>query len=77
MVSVGIIDWMISHGLGRDGLTAAGLIGGVVAGQRLAAENCAYAGARGLFRSLGADYVQQLLRAHPPQPEPIYSAATR
>lgn len=77
MVSVGIIDWMISHGLGRDGLTAAGLIGGVVAGQRLAAENCAYAGARGLFRSLGADYVQQLLRARPPQPEPIYSAATR
>jgi len=43
-------------------MTAAGLIGGVIAGQRLAAENCAYAGARGLFRSLGADYVQQLLR---------------
>ena len=62
MVSVGIIDWMISNRIGPDRLTAVNLIGGIVAGQRLAAENCAYAGARGLFRNLGANYVRSILR---------------
>lgn len=62
MVSIGIIDWMISTQLLRERLTAANLITGVIAGQRLAARNCAFAGARGLFRSLGADYVQRMLR---------------
>lgn len=62
MVSVGIIDWMISKQIGPDRLTAVNLIGGIVAGQRLAAENCAYAGARGLFRSRGASYVRRVLR---------------
>lgn len=62
MVSVGVIDWMISNQIGYDRLTAVGLIGGIVAGQRLAAENCAYAGARGLFRSRGAGYVRRVLR---------------
>jgi fructokinase len=62
MVSIGVIDWIISHGLGPDRLTAGALVEGVVAGQRLAAANCAYAGARGLFRSAGADYVRQVLR---------------
>lgn len=65
MVSVGVIDWIITHGMGADGLTAAGLIGGIVAGQRLAAENCAYAGARGLFRKRGADYARRMLREDP------------
>ena len=62
MVSVGVIDWMITHRMGADRLTAAGLIGGIGAGQRLAAENCAYAGARGLFRKRGAGYVLRMLR---------------
>ena len=65
MVSVGVIDWMISNGIGPDRLTAADLIGGIVAGQRLAAENCAYAGARGLFRKRGAGYVRRMLRDDP------------
>ncbi|MEA1833427.1 PfkB family carbohydrate kinase [Methylobacterium durans] len=65
MVSVGVIDWMISNRIGPDRLTAADLIGGVVAGQRLAAENCAYAGARGLFRKRGAGYVRRMLREDP------------
>lgn len=62
MVSVGIIDWMISRRIEPDRLAAADLIGGIVAGQRLAAENCAYAGARGLFRMRGAGYVRRMLR---------------
>lgn len=62
MVSVGIIDWMISNRFGPDRLTAVNLIGGIIAGQRLAAENCAYAGARGLFRNRGASYVRCVLR---------------
>ncbi len=67
MVSVGVIDWMLSNKLRRERLTPADLVRGVVAGQRLAAANCGFAGARGLFRSLGAPHVRQILR---------YSAAT-
>jgi len=78
MVSVGVIDWMISNQLRRERLSAADLIAGVIAGQRLAAENCAFAGARGLFRSLGADYVQQMLRGSPDLPRSsTYSAAIK
>lgn len=62
MVSVGIIDWMLSNSLSPSDLTAERLFEGVVAGQRLAAENCAYAGARGLFREKGSDYARQVLR---------------
>lgn len=62
MVSVGVIDWMISNRIGPERLNVINLIGGVVAGQRLAAENCAYAGARGVFRERGAGYVRQMLR---------------
>lgn len=63
MVSVGVIDWMIANRLRANGLTASGLIEGIVAGQRLAAENCAYAGARGVFRKRGAGYVRQMLQS--------------
>lgn len=62
MVSVGVIDWMISNQIRPERVTVADLIDGIVAGQRLAAENCAYAGARGLFRQRGAGYVRQMLR---------------
>lgn len=61
MVSVALIDWLLSQRLGSVGLRAADLIEGVIAGQRLAAENCAYAGARGLFKQRGADYVRMVL----------------
>lgn len=62
MVSVGVLDWMIETRVDTDTLTAAGLIEGVVAGQRLAAMNCAYAGARGVFRKRGTDYVRKILQ---------------
>ncbi|MBX5012220.1 hypothetical protein HJB67_19990 [Rhizobium lentis] len=64
MVSVGVIDWMLTQQFGTVGLKAADLLEGIVAGQRLAAENCAYTGARGLFKKRGANYVREILGAH-------------
>lgn len=61
MVSVGLIDWILSVSLPEGKLSAAHLLDGVKAGQRLAAENCAFEGARGLFRSRGAAYARSLL----------------
>ena len=64
MVSVGIIDWILANNFGTTCLKAIDLIEGIVAGQRLAAENCAYAGARGLFKQRGASYVREILDIH-------------
>ncbi len=61
MVSIGVIDWILTNGLGTSRLKAADLLEGIVAGQRLAAENCAYAGARGLFKKRGAGFARELL----------------
>lgn len=63
MVSVGIIDWVIAKGFGRHDVRAGALINGVVAGQRLAAENCAFAGARGVFHKRGPNYVRHMLQS--------------
>lgn len=62
MVSVGIIDWMLTHH--RRGAAQQSLhdfLPGVVAGQRLAAINCAYAGARGIFLHHGASCARSIL----------------
>lgn len=61
MVSVGVIDWMLANSFGPTCLKASDLLEGIVAGQRVAAENCAYAGARGLFKKRGAGYVREIL----------------
>lgn len=61
MVSVGVIDWLLTSGFKTACLEPAHLIEGIVAGQRLAAENCAYTGARGLFKKRGAKYVREIL----------------
>lgn len=62
MVSVGIIDWMLAaeRSFG-SGWTAEMIMGGVVAGQRLAAANCSFAGARGLFRRHGPQFARRIL----------------
>lgn len=65
MVSVGVIDWMLSKRVETTCLKAEDLLEGIVAGQRLAAENCAYAGARGLFKQRGANYARKILSARP------------
>lgn len=69
MVSVGVIDWLLSNSREVLQPSAAHLLEGVVAGQRLAAENCAYTGARGLFKKRGANFVRRILTDG-------YSAAT-
>lgn len=62
MVSVGLIDWLLAHtGPRLPGLGIHDLMGGVVAGQRLAAENCAFAGARGVFQQRDVAYVRSIL----------------
>ena len=66
MVTVGIIDWLLANAYSTDHVSAESLHQGVLAGQRLAAENCAYAGARGLFRYRGAAYARSILRQRHP-----------
>jgi len=62
MVTVGIIDWVLSkYTSAAAHLDIADFAQGVEAGQRLAAANCAYIGARGLFRDRGADVARRLL----------------
>lgn len=63
MVSVGLIDWLLNsqQSWHAQSLCIHDLMGGVVAGQRLAAENCAFAGARGLFQHRDAAYVRAIL----------------
>jgi len=62
MVSVGLIDWLLGHAAPRlSGLGIHDLMGGVVAGQRLAAENCAFAGARGVFKQRDVSHVRSIL----------------
>ena len=61
MVSIGLIDWILTNRLNTSTLRAVNLVEGVTAGQRLAAENCSYAGARGLFKGRGATYVRKVL----------------
>jgi fructokinase len=63
MVSVGLIDWLLTHHQHSNEFSGSDLVDGIVAGQRLAAENCGYAGARGLFKKHGADYVRRRLLA--------------
>jgi fructokinase len=62
MVSVGVIDWILNRK--QSNLTDCAmddLLGGVVAGQRLAAANCAFPGARGLFHRHGANFARLVL----------------
>jgi fructokinase len=65
MVSVAVIDWMLTNSFSTTRLKATDLLDGIVAGQRLAAENCAYAGARGLFKKRGAQYAREILSIRP------------
>lgn len=65
MVTVGLIDGLLGRPTTGDPLTLNNIIDGVVAGQRLAAKNCAFESARGLFRSRGAEYARSLLDGTP------------
>lgn len=63
MVSVGVIDWLLAQN--RADLDFDMIMEGVSAGQRLAAANCAFVGARGLFSTCGVDYARRLLDGRP------------
>lgn len=61
MVSVGIIDWILRCGAAARPVSLDSLTPGIVAGQRLAAANCAHIGARGLFRDRGRQQARSIL----------------
>lgn len=88
MVSVGVIDHIVSTRSIWAELAIEMLLDGVRAGQRLAAANCAYAGARGVFRHHGAATARSIMDGSAgtswhrqldlfPVPTKSYSAATR
>lgn len=61
MVTVGLIDGLLRRSVMAGPLTLTDIVEGVVAGQRLAAANCAFDGARGLFRKRGVVHARALL----------------
>lgn len=62
MVTLGLIDAILqSHVSGFPSLSSDEVLAGVRVGQQLAAANCAYVGARGLFRERGAEYARSIL----------------
>jgi fructokinase len=62
MVTLGLLDAILQSGAcHRTSLTLDTILAGVRSGQRLAAANCAYVGARGLFRERGAAHVRSML----------------
>lgn len=62
MVTLGLIDAILQSGArAPSSLAVETVLTGIGAGQRLAAANCAYVGARGLFRERGASYARSIL----------------
>lgn len=62
MVSVGLINHLIETCQTADTITLDAVLMGVRAGQRLAAANCAFLGARGLFENCSPKFAQSILR---------------
>lgn len=61
MVTVGMIDDLLSRPARSGPPAATDIVEGVIAGQRLAAANCAYEGARGLFRRRNPAHARAIL----------------
>ncbi len=61
MVSVGVIDMLVSRQGWDEGGGFDQVVAGARAGQRLAAANCAFAGARGVFQKFGASAARTIL----------------
>lgn len=58
MVTTALLDRLLRCCAGGGHWSTADLFAGVLAGQRLAAINCAFAGARGLFHALGGSSIR-------------------
>lgn len=61
MVTTGLIDRLLRRWRGKGLWSPNDVLEGVEAGQRLAAVNCAFAGARGVFHAVGAHHVRSAL----------------
>jgi fructokinase len=61
MVTTGLLDFILKRRSSERGWSLDDVMEGVGVGQRLAALNCAFAGARGLFFAAGAAYVRDIL----------------
>lgn len=63
MVTVGVVDRLLQATTKAAALDFGAMIEGARAGQRLAALNCAYVGARGVFQGAGRDGARHALAA--------------
>ncbi len=61
MVSVGLINHLVDAGETSETVTIQSVLKGVRAGQRLAAANCSFLGARGLFEHRSPQFAQNIL----------------
>lgn len=61
MVTTGLLDRLLKSWTNRDHWTLSDIKAGIEAGQRLAALNCAFAGARGAFHALGSESIRAAL----------------
>jgi fructokinase len=61
MVTTGLLDFVLKRWSPGRGWSLDDIMEGVSIGQRLAALNCAFAGARGLFFAAGAAHVREIL----------------
>jgi fructokinase len=64
MVTVGLLDRLLDVAEDARSLTLECVLDGVARGQRLAAANCSFVGARGLFLEKGAVHARRALSAH-------------
>lgn len=62
MVSVGLIDHLVQTGQTAATVTPMAVLKGVRAGQRLAAANCSFLGARGLFEHRSPQFAHSILQ---------------
>ena len=61
MVTTGLLDLVLRRWYREGSWTVDDVFDGVEVGQRLAALNCGFTGARGLFRAAGANHVREML----------------
>jgi fructokinase len=62
MVTLGLLDTIIQTGIcDPASLSISTVLAGIRSGQQLAAANCAYVGARGIFRECGPGHVREIL----------------
>jgi fructokinase len=64
MVTTGLIHALMNAGATRRSIRTDDVYSGLVMGQRLAALNCAFVGARGAFHAFGGETIRPALMSH-------------